>query len=251
MADWHFSARPGREGGVMGSAEESRHLEDCIENYGMLSRLFRLEADADLLNDLVDSPCVDETGNVEFDEGYGKMRSFLDSISDIACAKSDLAIDYSLVFLGYGVDPDSAGAAGAHAAYPYESFFRTGSQALGGEHCSEVSSEYRSHAFMPTKTRIIAEDHIACELEFLQYLASLELEAVREGDNEAALKSRRDSLEFLQSHLLSWIDDFRKEVEKHADASFYPGLCEMTKGWLEIDEKALQDSLSGKGGSDD
>ena len=92
----------------MGSAEESRHLEDCIENYGMLSRLFRLEVDADLLNDLVDSPCVDETGNVEFDEGYGKMRSFLDSISDIAHAKSDLAIDYSLVFLGYGVDPDTS-----------------------------------------------------------------------------------------------------------------------------------------------
>ena len=228
----------------MGRAEERRHLEDCIENYGMLSRLFRLEVDADLLNDLVDSPCVDKTGNIEFDEGYRKMRSFLDSISDIACAKSDLAIDYSLVFLGYGVDPDSAGAAGARAAYPYESFFRTGSKALGGEHCSEVSSEYRSHAFMPTKTRIIAEDHIACELEFLQYLASLELEAVREGDDEAAL-------EFLQSHLLSWIDDFRKEVEKHADTSFYLGLCEMTKGWLEIDEKALQDSLSGKGGSDD
>ena len=194
----------------MGSAEESRHLEDCIENYGMLSRLFRLEVDADLLNDLVDSPCVDKTGNVEFDEGYKKMRSFLDSISDIAHAKSDLAIDYSLVFLGYGVDPDSAGATGARAAYPYESLFRTGSKALGGEHCSEVSSEYRSHAFMPTKTRIIAEDHIA-----------------------------------------SWIDDFRKEVEKHSDTSFYLGLCEMTKGWLEIDEKALRDSLSGKGGSDD
>ena len=77
----------------MGSAEESRHLEDCIENYGMLSRLFRLEVDADLLNDLVGSPCVDKTGNVEFDEGYKKMRSFLDSISDIAHAKSDLAID--------------------------------------------------------------------------------------------------------------------------------------------------------------
>lgn len=163
MAGWHFSARPGREGEVMGRAGESRHLEDCIENYGMLSRLFRLEVDADLLNDLVDSPCVGKTGNIEFDEGYRKMRSFLDSISDIAHAKSDLAIDYSLVFLGYGVDPDSAGSAGARAAYPYESFFRTGSKALGGEHCSEVSSEYRSHAFMPTKTRIIAEDHIACE----------------------------------------------------------------------------------------
>ena len=42
----------------MGRAEESRHLEDCIENYGMLSRLFRLEVDADLLNDLVDKIVV-------------------------------------------------------------------------------------------------------------------------------------------------------------------------------------------------
>lgn len=250
MAGLRLLARQ-RNGGVMGNANGKRQLEDCIENYGMLSRLFRLEADKGLLQDMINSPCVDETGNTMFDNGYGKMRSFLNSITDVARAKSDLAIDYSLVFLGYGVDPDSAGAARARAAYPYESFFRTGSKALGGEHCSEVSSVYRAHAFMPTKTRIIAEDHIACELEFLQYLASLERDAVQGGDEVSAAKARRDSLDFLRSHLLSWIGDFRNEVEKHADTSFYVGLCEMTQGWLEIDEEALQESLDGEGECDD
>ena len=250
MAGLRLSARQ-RNGGVMGNADGKRQLEDRIENYGMLSRLFRLEADKDLLQDMIDSPCVDETGNAMFDTGYGKMRSFLNSITDVARAKSDLAIDYSLVFLGYGVDPDSAGAARARAAYPYESFFRTGNKALGGEHCSEVSSAYRAHAFMPTKTRIIAEDHIACELEFLQYLASLERDAVQGGDEDSAAKARRDSLDFLRSHLLSWIDGFCDEVEKYAGTSFYVGLCEMTQGWLEIDEEALQESLDGEGECDD
>ena len=234
-------------GGVMGDANGKRQLEDCIENYGMLSRLFRLEADKSLLQDMIDSPCVDETGNVMFDNGYREIRSFLNSITDVSRAKSDLAIDYSLVFLGYGVDPDSAGTTRARAAYPYESFFRTGSKALGGEHCSEVSSVYRAHAFMPTKTRIIAEDHIACELEFLQYLASLERDAAKDRDEDSVSRTRRDSLDFLRSHLFSWIGDFRKEVEKHADTSFYAGLCEMTQGWLEIDEEALQESLDGEG----
>ena len=250
MAGLRLSARH-RNGGVMGNANGKRQLEDCIENYGMLSRLFRLEADKGLLQDMVESPCVDETGNAMFDNGYGKMRSFLDSITDVARAKSDLAIDYSLVFLGYGANPDNADATAVRAAYPYESFFQTGSKALGGEHCSEVSSAYRAHAFMPTKTRIIAEDHIACELEFLQYLASLERDAVQGGDEDSAAKARRDSLDFLRSHLLLWIDDFRNEVEKHADTSFYVGLCEMTQGWLEIDEEALRESLDGEGECDD
>ena len=198
MAGLRLLARQ-RNGGVMGNADGKRQLEDCIENYGMLSRLFRLEADKGLLQDMI----------------------------------------------------DSAGAARARAAYPYESFFRTGSKVLGGEHCSEVSSAYRARAFMPTKTRIIAEDHIACELEFLQYLASLERDAVQDGDEVSAAKARRDSLAFLRSHLLSWIGDFRNEIEKHADTSFYLGLCEMTQGWLEIDEEALQESLDREGGCDD
>ena len=142
------------------------------------------------------------------------------------------------------------------AVSPYEGVWRAtddGVQALlfVNPHSMEVERFMKSCGVGRPEGTNEPLDCADAELEFLQYLASLELEAVREGDDEAALKARRDSLGFLQSHLLSWIDDFRKEVEKHADTSFYLGLCEMTKGWLEIDEKALQESLSGKGGSDD
>lgn len=228
----------------------SRALEDSIENYAMLSRLFRVEVDAGLLEDLMESPVVGATGNDAFDEGYATMRRFLDSVTDIARGKTALAIDYSLAFLGYGANPDGADGSKAHAAYPYESFYRTGSKSLGGEHCVDVSNIYRAHAFMPTKTRLIAEDHIACEFEFLQYLANVEAEAVRSGDEQQAILARRDSLDFIESHLLTWIGALRQEVEKRVETPFYTGLCDMAQGWLEIDAESLRSALADGGEGD-
>lgn len=224
----------------MALREREIQVEDRCENYAMLSRLFRSEVDKDLLADLVDSPVVEKTGNELFDRGYARMRSYLDGIDDADKKKSELAIDYCLSFLGYGANPDFADERGSKAAYPYESFFRTGSKSLGGEHCAEVSAVFRSCAFMPFRERIIAEDHIACELEFMQYLASSELASLRKGDVSAADDARSKALSFLEDHLLQWVDDFGEAVGAFSETEFYLGLAEMTRGWLVLDAAYLR-----------
>lgn len=224
----------------MTNPEFQQQTEDRCDNYAMLARLFRSELDKELLANLIDSPVPEPTGNAKFDSGYARMRAFLDEIDDIDRGKSTLAIDYCLAFLGYGAEPDKADEAGSKAAYPYESFYVTGNKALGGDHCAEVSDLFRASMFAPMRERLIAEDHIACELEFMQFMATSELNAVNDGQPQVVAATQKRELEFLQDHLLSWLPSFSSAVEKFAETDFYLGLLDMTQGWLELDAQYLQ-----------
>ena len=141
-----------------------REAHDRYDNYAMLARLFQREVDAELLADLKESFAAEPTGDSRFDEGCALLRRYLDGVEDVARGKSALAIDYCLTFLGYGTDPDAADEAGLRAAYPYESIYRSGGKTLGGDRCAQVSQAYRAGEFAPDTERIIAQDHLACEL---------------------------------------------------------------------------------------
>lgn len=225
----------------MDQEELEEQTADRRDNYAMLSRLYRSELDRELISELKDSPVPEPTGNASFDSGLGGMHAFLADVDDLDRAKSELAIDYCLAFLGYGVDPETADEVGRNAAYPYESTYTTTSKSLGGDHCADVTGAYRSFMFAPQKDRIVADDHIACELEFMAFLAASELQAMQDGEPGFAQDLRERELEFIEKHLLSWIDDFKKAVDHFAETRFYAGLLDMTKGWLEMDAQHLRD----------
>lgn len=221
---------------MMDRGELIELTQDRCENYGMLSRLFRVEIDRALLEDLVDSPAAEPIGNRDFDEGYARLRAQLDAIEDLDRGKSILAIDYCLTFLGYGVDPAKADDSGRNAAYPYESIYTKKVKTLGGEYSAEVKALYQAQGFKPEKGReALAADHIAGELEFMQFLASMELAALRGEGPMDARTARSLARSFAQEHLLSWIDSFKEAVEGFSETEFYKGLVQMTKGWLVYD----------------
>ena len=225
-------------------ADYERVAEDRYDNYASLSRLFRIEIDKGLLQDLCASPVEEPQGNEDFSEGYRRVRAWLDGVGEIGIdkAKSQLAIDYNLVFIGYGVDPkgadDEEGA--FNAAYPYETVYTTGRKTLSGGDAEGISSLYREWGFRPTRYRIAADDHIACELEFLQYLVGQEILAFREGDDEAFERARKAELDFLEQHPLKWIELFAKNIERLSETGFYPAVAQMTKGWLVLDQAYLR-----------
>lgn len=221
--------------------------EDRCENYGILSRLFRVEIDRPLLEDLVASPAAEPLGNADFDEGYARLRAHLDQVDDLDRGKSVLAIDYCLTFLGYGVDPAKADDNGCNAAYPYESIYTKKVKSLGGEHSAEVKALYQAQGFKPEKGReALAADHIAGELEFMQFLASMELSALRGEGPMDARTARELACSFAKEHLLNWIDAFQEAVEGFSETEFYKGLVQMTKGWLACDMAYLESLLGGE-----
>lgn len=215
--------------------------EDRRDNYGVMSRLFRSEVSRDLLAGLCESPAPDPTGNVLFDEGYGRIRAYLDSVEDVDKGRSELAQDYCYTFLGYGGGGPQCdgGSASMRAAYPYESIYASGSKAIGGEHSAQVREAYVEARFRPRRDRIDADDHIACELEFMQFLADQELTALRAADERAVDEVRMREKGFIEAHLLPWVSAFRRVVEDFAQTAFYQGLVQMTVGWLQQDAEYL------------
>ena len=226
---------------VAKGAAFEEELEDRYENYAILSRLFREEVDRELLADLCASPAVEPTAQADFDEGYGRMRAWLDAVDDLAKGKSELAIDYVNVFLGYGMDPKAADDEGRmRAAYPYESVYVSGSKTLTSGLAQGVTLDCRAHGFKPSKPRILADDHMACELEYLQFLVGCEIAYLREGDYGKIPAIRDEELRFAVEHPLAWIDRFAAAVDQRAETDFYPALMQMAKGWLAIDVAYLR-----------
>lgn len=220
--------------------ELERELEDRYDNYGSLSRLYRIEIDAPLLDDLCDSPVVEPTGDTLFDTGYQGIRSYLDAVTDRAKAKSELAGDYCWIFIGYGADPnDDEGSEAVNAAYPYESVYSGRGKTLTNKGAEEVTAIFHENGFRPTRYRIAADDHIACELEFLQYLVGQEILAAREGDASKASSIRSIERGFIDNHLLPWFDKFQELVEARAQTQFYSSLGHMTRAWLRMDRQQL------------
>lgn len=223
--------------------------EDRYDNYESLSRLFRIEVDADLLKDLCESPVVERTGNERFDSAYATMRAYLDGIEDISKGKSELAIDYAYIFLGYGGDPNGdevKDETAMHAAYPYESVYVTGTKTLTGGLSEEVTVAFHNQGFRPTRYRIAADDHMACELEFLHFLVGQEILAAREGDAERASGLREVEAKFIDEHPAKWIEAFAGAIEGRAQTEFYTALAQMTAGWLEQDRAFLKEVLHGE-----
>lgn len=223
--------------------------EDRYDNYESLSRLFRIEIDADLLKDLCESPIVEATGDEAFDEGYAAMRAYLDGIDDLSKGKSELAIDYAYIFLGYGGDPNGEEVkdeTAMHAAYPYESVYTTGSKTLTGGLSEEVTVTYNEQGFHPTRYRIAADDHMACELEFLHFLVGQEILAAREGDLKKAAELREVEAKFIDGHPAKWIGAFSDAIDARAQTVFYRALAKMTQGWLAQDRAFLEEVSCGE-----
>ena len=102
-------------------AADEATMEDFIQlnkqraaTYGLLSRLYRVEIDEELLEELRGMRFPAKTGSDEVDAGYRLIAQYLSNAWDNSV--TDLAVDYVRTFIGHGVDAFSA-------AYPFESVY--------------------------------------------------------------------------------------------------------------------------------
>jgi TorA maturation chaperone TorD len=189
---------------------------------------------------MVENPVTEIPGNDLYNQGCAKLNNFLSAVSDIDKAKSELAIEFCNIFLGYGSnsEEDINNDQKFNAAYPYESVYISNSKTLHNESAEQLVKEFRGRGFKPEKKYVIAEDHIACELEFTAFLISQEYKA--NDDNVQIHEIVKDELTFIDSHILNWFDKFSSELQKHAELDFYVGLSELTLGWINEDRENLR-----------
>ncbi len=203
--------------------------------YGLLSRLYRVEIDEDLLEQLSGMRFPAATGNPDIDEGHLRIARYLSNTWDNSL--TDLAVDYVRTFIGHGVDAFSA-------AYPFESVYTSEKRLLMQDARDEVLAIYRAAGLDKKDSWKEGEDHLALELEFEQVLANRTTEALERGDEDEAAALLTTQQNFLNDHLISWVPMMTADMKRFAQTDLYQGLAYLTDGFLETDRAFLEDVLT-------
>ena len=202
--------------------------------YGLISRMYLEEPSADFIAELRQMRFPAKTGNEYVDEGYRLIAVYLSRVG--AAAQDDLAADYCRTFIGNGTDSYAA-------AYPIESVHTGRKRLIMQASRDEVLAIYRAYGLEKSGHLKDGEDHIAYELEFMQFLANRCADILREGDGEQAESLVRAQLNFLDDHLLNWVGKLTKQMRHFARTDFYQGVSYLTFGFCKESRAALQEML--------
>lgn len=193
--------------------------------YRLLSRLYVLEVDEELLSALGQVKYPAQCPNEEMAEGYRMIAEYLkdSQAKDRQEVLDDLAVDYARIFL-------SAGVAQGKAAFPYESVYTSKKHLMMQESRNEVVALYGAKGVKPSQDMYrVPEDHLGLLLE---YMALLCQECLQAEAPKAAKASLEEQAVFLKEHLNNWVPAFAGEVQKYAGTDFYKGLARLTRGFL-------------------
>jgi TorA maturation chaperone TorD len=154
------------------------------------------------------------------------FRKLKDSMPTLDALKV-LTLDYSKLFFG----PFKV------LASPYGSVYLDGKVSLVGESTLEVEKFYQSQGLKISLKEV--PDHIAIELEFMYYLVTKEIAALKGEDHKGIESCRQKQFIFLSKYLGSWIDQFSKGIQKSAQTEFYITLAKISQSFIAKDLKTL------------
>ena len=213
-------------------------LESRANTYDLLSRLFRVEVDRELLDNLMAMKFPARNSNDDMAEGYRLIREYLGTAD--ANTLTDLAIDYVRTFIGSGND-------GFSAAYPYESVYTSPKRLLMQEARDEVLVLYHTAGLDKQDSWKEGEDHIALELEFLSILTKRAISALDDGDEERCAYLLLQQRNFIEDHIQPWFPMMAADMYKFARTGLYQGLGHLTAGMIEEDLAFLNEVVEDDG----
>ena len=210
--------------------------EQRAATYGLLSRLYRVEVDQPLLDELRSMRFPAKTGNENVDEGYRLLATYLSNTWDNSV--TDLAIDYVRVFIGHGIDAFSA-------AYPFESVYTSEKRLLMQDARDEVLAIYRANLLKKGEEWNDCEDHIALELEFMQVMSERTAKALKEGKEDEAVEMLKTQRAFVGQHLANWVPMFVSDIKYFSQTDLYIGAGELLLGFVQTEGELLAELLDG------
>ena len=193
--------------------------------YDVLKQIFYVEPAKSLLQTLRDNEIFD---SFPFREEENLIDTGIKIINQFFTHKenkddemtSEVRWDFTQLFVGPYALP----------APPWESVYRSNEHLLYQDTAFEVRKEYLKYNFIPKNYPHEADDHIGFELDFMLQLST--------DESKDALD---DSRRFLEEHLIKWIPDFSRDIQKHALTEFYRGAAVILKGFISEDLNLLNE----------
>ena len=124
-------------------------------------------------------------------------------------------------------------------ALPWETPYVTELPIMYSENTLHVRSNYESHGLKAKVNTVITDDHIATMLGFLWQLSNKTRDTYYSANLEYLKKLLEDQTNFLDHHILNWVDNFAHASRKASTAILYPQLIEALSYFVKIDRKYL------------
>lgn len=219
------------------TAELAQAMEDRAGFYQFMSYVLLHEFTAEQIGQLKALGELGADGGAMAQEAATIRRYLARAGAD---PRTDLAVEYARIFL-------SAGVYDGLTAEPYESVFTSEDHLLMQDARDEVVALYRAWEVDIDPELHMPEDHLGLEFEFMALLAQRTAEAlVSAGEAEdfaAVIRLLEAQRDFLNDHILNWIDGLIAKVEEFAQLPLYPALMRLARAYMVDDEQLLQEIL--------
>ncbi|WP_114787130.1 molecular chaperone TorD [Vibrio tetraodonis] len=205
--------------------------EKRAEIYWWLSSLFAKELSAEILEEY-HSPHVRSFltalgQNEQLRPYINKLIDALNRVLGRDNAQLELAADFCNIFLKS--DKDSA--------LPYASIYIGDSGLLNGQPATEMENLMYQYQIEVNKNLNEPADHIAVELDFLGHLIICSNKPMQPKEMETSMQ---EQLQFIETHLLSWIPLFVDKCQKLDNFGFYASVTEVTLAFIKQDYSYLK-----------
>lgn len=243
MVDGNEGGRPlPEEGGAVASNAELAQ-KDVLELMEMRESIYRLfsalyfkEVTPEQI-DFLRNADLEGLGEADalMEEGAKNIKRALHRVN--SGTREDLAVDFAHTFLAAGSTKHE------NRACPYESVFTSRDGLIMQEARDEVYRYMLAEHVEPNTRLRIPEDHIAFIFEFMADLCARLAEALAQGDEAEAARLFSVQRSFFDEHIASWIDQLCDAIEACCRTSFYRGLSQMTRGFINV-ERAFFDEMA-------
>ena len=192
--------------------------ELVAEDLSLLVHLHDKEPDAELLNRLRDKGFPDGLGLVLVGDAVpqvsdlikGSLTSLPEKIDQHSL--DELAADYADIYLNYGLQ-----------ASPEESVWVDEENLTCQDSMFQVRAWFEQYDLMAENWRVRPDDHLVLQLQFLSHLFA----------TEASEHRLRQAAQFMDEHLLRWLEDFSQRVANRCATAYFAGICMLTAIYCE------------------
>ena len=104
---------------------------------------------------------------------------------------------------------------GEHYVHPWESPYTGKESVVFQESTLDVRSFYHAAGFKLRAEKRFPDDHIAAMMDYLGALSQRAYEAFADGRDDEAARTLATQRQFVDRHLLNWVDQFAAKVIEH------------------------------------
>jgi TorA maturation chaperone TorD len=131
---------------------------------------------------------------------------------------------------------------------PYEAVYRKDRPdfekgLVMGPSTADVRRAYFAAGLDISKTYTDLPDHIAAEMEFMQFLCAEETRLAQQGNNEEAAKMKSMQQEFHKNHIEPWVEDFADCILRSTTSPFYKATASVLKEFAKSEAGYLAEAL--------